>query len=291
MIGKHRRLNWFGRQWKVWLIVLLALITSSCLPTTETNANRPATPKTTIPDSQPGNEGVVTREPKTVVSTSTPVETATPEIVAVLHPDVVRSFDREQCPDYCWHNIMLGQSEAEVLEAIRSDPTTNTASVYPTGDFVHIEQFEDARTGIDWDILGIPNQRYRRYGSLFLDSDRVTFLVLPVEPPFPLQAVLDKFGEPELLMFGDGGTGFAFFSLYYPAERVSFLVKASGNPTAITGASMVEVVSYSNAEIAQEYYCIIGFLRWGGLGDISKYFPPNNEGLYIDTLPEKCVEP
>lgn len=275
----------------ILLLILSIALLVACLPsvmsdeTTQIEVTNPAT----IALEDEGKIASETREPSIEINLDS--ATVTPHITATLPPEVARSFDREQCPDYCWHNIMLGQNESEVLDAIRNDPATDTTFDFQDGDFVQIEQFENARVGIDWEILSIPYHRMRTHGSLFLDNNVVTFLVVPIEPPFPFQVVLDKLGNPELLDFIDGSDGFALLSLMYPKERVWFNVRVTGNPLTLTGESMVESVAYSSMELAQEDYCIAGYFHWGGLGDLSTYFTPNglpNDELYIDSLPEGC---
>ncbi len=155
----------FGHFVRVWPLVGLVIVMTACLPVTVTKSELAPTERPTVIIQNTGTRrGIVLETRMPLIKVSEQHETVSSDAVATLPPEIVRSFDPEQCSDYCWHNIMLGQSEVEAIAAIRNDPATNANYFVGFDDVVDIERLANNRVSVDWGISGIPYQRFRSYG-------------------------------------------------------------------------------------------------------------------------------
>ncbi|MDA0242083.1 MAG: hypothetical protein OT477_01580 [Chloroflexi bacterium] len=230
--------------------------------------------------------------------TAAPPLTVTP--LAYLPKDLQPAFDKSQCSDYCWRGMMLGDSEAEILEKLRNDPAVDNTIDFQGGDFLDIERYpeEDSQfwnTGINWIAKGSVlelDARQRWDGFVGLANDEANYFFIPTQL-FRLQVMLDLLGEPELITWADNGADFMFFILRYPQKRIWLGVWVDGLPNegaTLTGDSLVTWVSFSSHQLIQTDYCAIGYMRWGGLGDVLRYFPPANKDILVtaETIPAWC---
>ncbi|MDA0245567.1 MAG: hypothetical protein OT477_19310 [Chloroflexi bacterium] len=228
----------------------------------------------------------------------TPLPPLTITPLAYLPEDIQPAFDRSLCDDYCWHGIVLGDSEADVLEKLRNDPAIDTAIDFQEDDFLYIQRsLEDGSVAIaDWYMKDMPPdidpRRGIAMGTVSFVNNKAAILAIPTEV-FYFQVLLDILGEPSLISFADSGANFVIFSLIYPQKRVSFNVWVEGPPdagTTLTGDSLVQKIIFTSYDIAQNNYCGVGYMHWAGLGDIKKYFSPANRNILItaESIPEWC---
>lgn len=298
MASSKYKIDILNSQQSVFFLgIFLLVLTTACnqsMRTVSSNTQEDLEIIVTSVDSTPNMIIAETNQSPTSIIEESPL--TTPVIIYTLPDDLMRSFDRNKCRDYCWHNIMLGQTETEVIDAIRSDPTTNTTIAFSDSDYIRRQQFEDGRVGIDWLIKDIPDDRQRlvEIATVLLDNNgEAEYLFIPMKELVPLQEILDILGEPELLNVLEINTDFITFELMYPQDRVSLTVRVIGDtklPLHLTGDSLVESIGFANENLAQQDYCIKGYMQWAGLGDINKYFPPQNENLYKSSLPTICLE-
>lgn len=236
-------------------------------------------------------------EPEPVI-TATPYTRPTIIPLDTLPEDLKPTFDRELCADYCWHGVMLGQSEVEVLNTLRNDPYVDKITVFDHGDFLHIERTisDNWDTSIAWHLTAISQDRdpYRinPFASVSFLKDKANFIVIPTEL-FRLQIMLDLLGEPEFIGFVEVEEEFVTFSLHYPEDRLSIMVRTEHFPTkeaVLSGDSFVEQISFVTSDLAQKIYCTVGYMHWAGLGGVTKYFPPANQNILItaESIPEWC---
>ncbi len=203
-----------------------------------------------------------------------------------LPAEVERSLDRTACPAHCWHGLVLGQTEEEVVSALRGDPTTNTAVDFQDGDYLRIQHHRDnGRTSIDWFF------NYNEHGATMLNADgRLNHIVVPLESTLPLQNFLDRLGPPELVNLTSLERGFTITGmwLYYLERGLGLEVRLVGQPPALAGESPVRRVSFFDAAGANEYHCTSGLMRWGGLAELVRYGAPQNSDILVRILPPDC---
>lgn len=237
----------------------------------------------------PSTSCLSTTPPEVAAGEPEPNPTVTPSPLATFPQELATSFDREQCPDYCWHGIMLGQTQEEALAAIRSDPWTDTTFKFqPNDEYIRIQELED-RTGISWQVKNLPHLR-RPAGFVEIRDGIVNALLFPLTETFPFQILLDELGEPAYV-FADGiaavESGETTFYIVYPEKGFNFAVHSVDFPPILATESIVETVLFYNE--ATDYRCHPAYFPWDGLGGPNKYYGwPASSFPFDKTLPPDC---
>lgn len=190
--------------------------------------------------------------------------------------ELLQLFDQTVCPDLCWDGVTIGQNEQELVNVV--------------GEYIFRRQeFPDVNMiTVDWDVAvhGSDRERFHGTAALSLSEDRIRYLFVPVVDTFPLRMVFDELGQPALLkqLFSDTH----FFLLFYPAQRVAFIVRVKTLPPEITGESLVETVILFSEQEAKLFECTRYFRYWAWDAQGDRALPYELPLVPVDEKPEWC---
>lgn len=201
-------------------------------------------------------------------------------------PELADAFNREECADYCWRGIILGQPEEEAINLIRSDSLTDK-TIQPWGDYMGI-QHENGYSSISWNmLLPYESDRLADGGIEALNGFVDTFSVA-IQKRFPVEWLFQSsLGLPEyvfLPMPSNHGEWSYDFYIAYPKHRVEFRAIAgnidpnSGIPR-LTSKSLVDLVRFYTEP--PNYRCNTHYYEWSIM---EARFRP----LYFRDVPNDC---
>lgn len=240
-------------------------------------------------------------QPDSVSSpTQVPIERQpifTPEPTPTLTPlnELEVSLDRELCLDYCWHGIMIGQTQDEAIQAIQQDPWTDKSwrPKLRTDDYIAISR-SSYGTQILWIIDNLPDWQKDTFGKIIVRDGIVSEMRVPFTERQPLQIVLDELGEPDYVrsQTWDLHEQLSFW-VHFVDERVTLLVRGVGQPPELTANGNVLYAVFFATEQTW-YHCNANFLSWEGFGGPNKYYFYSlgahdfHKLLVRENLPEDC---
>jgi hypothetical protein len=178
--------------------------------------------------------------------------------------ELERALDREACPDYCWHGVMLGQTEEEAIAAIRADPDTRKDIDFGGGDYIRIERFQDGAANVmwDWQDLDDSEARLHRGNALRVGvPGEVEFLLITLEDMIPLSVLVERIGPPEryTLMGEDEDVKRVLFC--YPALRLDVILLTRDETLDFEGENYVEAVAFTTPLRAAADSCVAEYVR------------------------------
>lgn len=223
--------------------------------------------------------------------TNDPSETITTEVqqdkLIGFSPELEMSFNREMCPVACWYGLMLGQTEAEALNAIRMNPHTQGDMDIQEGDFIRIERFEDNLTVITW--LSTTTTENIEASSVSLKDGLVTGIVARLTERVLFQGIINELGEPDSVGAIPHNTNDVEFTVGYLEQGVVFGIEGVGNPASLEGESEVtSLIFLAVAEIEALKCSPAPLMVWNGFGGVHKYYESPDIPLYGPTPGPEC---
>lgn len=208
------------------------------------------------------------------------------------------SNDQQQCPNYCWYDVMIGQNEEEAFATVSQIPVIDKRFIWHDGDeevYIHVEhsRVEPGVTFIEWHEKG--SYGWWDNNTAILQDNVVDTLLIQLPESIPLQVVLNRFGEPSFIRPVDIIDSNFFVKLVYPESGVTFYVavesRQNSNEMYLTGITSVVAVALQTPEITMEEYCVKDYyMRWAGFGNVTKYTFPQAEELIINEVPDWCEQ-
>jgi hypothetical protein len=268
--------NWQGLP--IYFLLAAVCLLVSCVPASQSEVVASPTPNT-------GQTAL-----GTPISVGTRLPATRAPILDTLPDDLVRSFNREQCPDWCWHDVMLGQTEAEALDALRLDASVDRSIDFLDGDYLRIESFENGFASIDWFILGLdissPSYRWHTHATVAFTNGIADFMIIPLQDTFPVSAVVEELGEPDLISFYSPDPDPVIPVLTYTNERVQLVIQ-TGEIAYLTEQSRVQSMLFLSQETLLHFICNrdYRYIPWEGFSSLLQYARPLEEAL---PLPEAC---
>jgi hypothetical protein len=227
--------------------------------------------------------------------TTTTASTSSIPQPADLSPELAAAFDRTICPDYCWRGVMLGQTEEEVVAAIRGDPWTDKDASLEKDDYIEIRRtISNDSVEITWQVRPPTNPEAALINQVWLSSGHVESMRISLLEPFPFGALLDELGEPMFVSVNLNlslGREPSWFTVYYPTARLAFRIEGIGGNPQLKRQNLVETAYFDLETGLDDFRCLQYIYPWVGLGGSGKYYTANNPELPQRTLPDDCSGP
>lgn len=202
-------------------------------------------------------------------------------------PELEMSFNREICPVACWYGVMLGQTEAEAINAIRMNPHTQGDVDLQDGDSIRIERFEDNTTIITW--LSTTTTEDIETSSVSLKDGLVTGIVARLTERVQFQGIINELGEPDSVGAIPHNINDVEFTVDYLEQGVVFGIEGVGNPASLEAESEVTSLIFLAAAEIEALKCHpVPPMVWNGFGGVDKYYLFPDIPLYGPTPGPEC---
>lgn len=172
------------------------------------------------------------------------------------------AFDIEKCPSYCWHGIILGQSEEEAIAFLREDPLTDK-TILPWGDYLGIQHYENIYGDISWNMLLPYETDDLADGNIHIINGTVDSFFVAIQERFPVELLFQSsLGLPDYvslpLLGEEGGWASDHYVLAYSKQRIAFRITPENH--SLTGDSLVDRVKFYTQ--SPNYKCDPYYYEW-----------------------------